>query len=62
MGSGVELGQITTDIPPEWIACRARWHWLIVIGSEPCGSSTDLRSRSSARCRRRSNLRIPAWA
>ena len=33
MGSGVELGQITTDIPARMDRLPwARWHWLIVIG------------------------------
>ena len=33
MGSGVELGRITTDIPARMDRLPwARWHWLIVIG------------------------------
>ena len=33
MGSGVELGQITTDIPARMDRLPwARWHWLVVIG------------------------------
>ena len=33
MGSGVELGQITTDIPARMDRLPwAKWHWMIVIG------------------------------
>ncbi len=33
MGSGVELGRITTDIPARMDRLPwARWHWLIVVG------------------------------
>jgi hypothetical protein len=44
MASGVETGQITTDIPARldrllW----ARWHWLIVIGLGTSGSWTGSR-------------------
>ena len=63
MGSGVELGQITTDIPARMHRLPwARWHWLIVIGLGTVWILDGLEVTIVGSMSEALKPRIPAWA